>query len=228
MDWYYIDSSQPEGKRRNGPWSLRQMLGFAEQGAFASETLVWRDGFESWKPWYTVEPELKSDAQVEIIKQVIEEKVLPNITASKVNYAGFWIRFCAFAIDSAVLQFIFILLTPIHFFFGVLPASEITPLTSLADLVPTMLFLSCLAFFYHSFFVKNFSGTLGKIILGLAVVCHDGKPMTWNCAFLRSFGACFLSSFFALGFLLVAFDIEKRSLHDIMANTRVLKLQRAS
>ncbi|MDR3001637.1 MAG: RDD family protein [Fibromonadaceae bacterium] len=226
MDWYYIDSSKPEGKRRNGPWSLRQMLGFAEQGAFVPDTLVWRDGFEGWKPWGTVEPELKTEAQVEIVKQVIEEKILPNISISK-NYASFWARLGAFIIDSVILQFIFVLLTPLHSYFGVLSAAEITPQTGPAELMPTVLFLSALVFIYHSFFVKNFSGTLGKIALGLAVVRHDGKPMTWSCAFLRSFVACFLSSFFALGFLLAAFDMEKRTLHDFVANTRVLKLQKA-
>ena len=227
MDWYYIDSSKPEGKRRNGPWSLRQMLGFAEQGAFISETLVWRDGFEGWKPWGKVEPELKTETQVETIKQIIEEKILPHIAVSKANYASFWVRLGAFIIDSVVLQFIFVLLTPIHSSFGILPTAEITSQTSPAELMPTMLFLSGLVFIYHSFFVKNFSGTLGKIALGLAVVRHDGKPMTWSCAFLRSFVACFLSSFFALGFLLAAFDMEKRTLHDFAANTRVLKLQKA-
>jgi len=224
MDWYYIDSSKPEGKRRNGPWSLRQMLGFAEQGAFAAETLVWRDGFEGWKPWSNVEPELKGEFQVETIKQVIEDKILPNITLSKASYAGFWIRLCAFAIDSVVLQLIFTLLSPIHSYLGVL--SAITPQTTLTELMPTLLFTFSLIFLYSSLFVKNFSGTPGKIALGLAVVRQDGKPMTWSCAFLRSFMSFFSSSFFGAGCLLAAFDVEKRALHDFMANTRVLKLQR--
>ncbi len=225
MDWYYIDSSKPEGKRRNGPWSPRQMIGFAEQGAFAAETLVWRDGFDGWKPWSTVETELKSEFQVETIKEVIEEKILPNITINKANYAGFWVRLCAFAIDSIVLQLLFVLLTPIHSHLGVL--SAVTPQTTITELMPTMLFAFSLIFFYSSFFVKNFSGTLGKIVLGLAVVRHDGKPMTWSCAFFRAFISFFSSSFFGVGCLMAAFDIEKRALHDFMAETRVLKLQRA-
>jgi uncharacterized RDD family membrane protein YckC len=224
MDWYYIDSSKPEGKRRNGPWSLRQMMLFAEQAAFAPETPVWRDGFESWKPWSVVEPELKTEFQAETIKQVIEEKILPNITVSKAEYAGFWVRLCAFAIDSIVLQLVFILLTPIHSHLGVI--SEITPQTPLPDLMPTMFLAFCLILFYNSFFVKNFSGTLGKIVLGLAVVRHDGKAITWSCAFLRSFVSFLSSSLFGVGCLLAAFDIEKRALHDFMADTRVLKLQR--
>jgi uncharacterized RDD family membrane protein YckC len=201
------------------------MLGFAEQGAFAAGTLVWRDGFDGWKPWETVEPELKGEFQVETIKQVIEEKILPNITVSKANYAGFWVRLCAFAIDSVVLQLLFVLLTPIHSRLGVL--SAVTPQTTVTELMPTLLFAFSLIFFYSSFFVKNFSGTPGKIALGLAVVRHDGKPMTWSCAFLRAFIGFFSSSFFGVGCLIAAFDIEKRALHDYMAETRVLKLQRA-
>jgi uncharacterized RDD family membrane protein YckC len=225
MDWYYIDSSKPEGKRRNGPWSPRQMLVFAEQGAFAPETLVWRDGFESWMPWSTAGQELETEFKTETVKQIIEEKILPNIVIEKAKYAGFWLRLCAFAIDSAILQLIFVLLMPIHSHFGVI--SEVTPQTTMAELAPTLFFAFCLISLYDAFFVKNFSGTLGKIALGLAVVRHDGKAMTWSCAFLRAFVGFFSSSLFGIGCLLAAFDIEKRALHDFMANTRVLKLQRA-
>ncbi len=235
MDWYYIDSSKPEGKRRNGPWSLRQMLGFAEQGAFATETLVWRDGFDGWKPWSAVEPELKGELQAETIKQVIEEKVLPNITVNKACYAGFWVRLCAYVIDFVLLQLIFTLLTPIHSHLATISQEEIIKLLeqqiTLTELtfkfMPLVLFSFGIIFIYNSFFVKNFSGTPGKIALGLAVVRQNGKPMTWSCAFLRSFASFFSSLFFGVGYLLAAFDIEKRALHDFMANTRVLKLQRA-
>jgi uncharacterized RDD family membrane protein YckC len=228
MDWYYIDSSKPEGKRRNGPWSPRQMLLFAEQGAFVPETLVWRDGFDEWRPWVAAEPDLKTQFQTEEVKQVIEEEILPNIAVSKTEYAGFLVRLCAFTIDAVVLQLLFVLLTPIHSALGVIEMSPQTTMAELmpAELMPTMLFMFCLIFFYNSFFVKNFSGTLGKIAFSLAVVRHNGKPMTWSCAFFRSFIGFFSSSFFGVGCLLAAFDIEKRALHDFMANTRVLKLQR--
>jgi uncharacterized RDD family membrane protein YckC len=197
------------------------MLLFAEQGAFVPETLVWRDGFDGWRAWSVTEPELKTQFQEETVKQVIEKEILPNIAVSKAEYAGFLIRLCAFSIDIIVLQLIFVLLTPIHMSFGII--SEVTPQTTVAELTPTMFFLFCLMFFYNSFFVKNFSGTLGKIVFGLAVVRHNGKPMTWSCSFLRAFISSFL---FGAGCLIAAFDIEKRALHDFMADTRVLKLQR--
>jgi len=228
MDWYYIDPKKPEGKRRIGPWSNRQMLVFAEQGAFAPETLVWKSGFSDWVAWSTVEAALKAEFQVETIKDILEEKILPKVTETekKINYAGFWVRLFAFSIDSIILQLIFILLTPLHSHFGVI--SEITPQTTIAELMPTLLFAFSLMFFYDSYFVKNYSGTPGKIALGLAVVCSNGEAITWNRAFLRAFVGFFSSSLFGAGCLLAAFDTEKRALHDFMANTRVLKLQRAS
>ena len=227
MDWYYIDPSKPEGKRRIGPWSNRQMFVFADQGALPPETLVWKSGFSDWIAWGTVETALKAEFQVDTIKEILEEKVAPpkQQTERKVNYAGFWVRLCAFAIDSIILQVIFILLTPLHSHFGVL--SEITPQTTIAELMPTLFFAFSLIFFYDSYFVKNYSGTPGKIALGLAVVCSNGEAITWNRAFLRAFIGLFSSSLFGAGCLLAAFDTEKRALHDFMADTRVLKLQRA-
>jgi len=227
MDWYYIDPSKPEGKRRIGPWSNRQMFVFADQGALPPETLVWKSGFSDWIAWGTVETALKAEFQVDTIKEILEEKVAPpkQQTERKVNYAGFWVRLCAFAIDSIILQVIFILLTPLHSHFGVL--SEITPQTTIAELMPTLFFAFSLIFFYDSYFVKNYSGTPGKIALGLAVVCSNGEAITWNRAFLRAFIGLFSSSLFGAGCLLAAFDTEKRALHDLLADTRVLKLQRA-
>jgi len=222
MEWYYIDPKKPEGKRRIGPWSNRQMLVFAEQGAFAPETLVWKSGFKDWTAWSKVEAALKAEFQVETITDILEEKFLPKPapTEKKANYAGFWVRLCAFSIDFIILQLIFTLLTPLHSNFNV----QITPQTTIAEVMPILLFFFGLMFFYDSYFVKNYSGTPGKIVLGLAVVCSNGETITWSRAFLRAFVGCF----FGAGSLLAAFDNEKRALHDFMADTRVLKLQRAS
>jgi uncharacterized RDD family membrane protein YckC len=186
---------------------------------------VWRDGLENWRPWSVIGNELKSEFQAQTIKEVIEEKILPKLVANQANYASFGLRLCAFMIDIILLQLIFAMLTPIHSQFGVI--TEITQQTTPAELMPTFLFIFAIMFLYAAFFVKNFSGTPGKIALGLAIVRNNGKPMTWGCSFLRSLVAFFSISFFFAGCLLAAFDIEKRALHDYIADTRVLKLQRA-
>ena len=226
MDWYFIDSSKPEGKRRSGPWSARQMTEFSEQGAFMPDTLIWKEGYQGWKPWAEAKKELELERNTEVVKQVIEEQILPQLKKGGVSYAGFWLRLCAFAIDTAVLQLIFILLTPLHSHFGII--SEITPQTTVAELIPTLCFAFALICLYDAFFVKNYSGTIGKIAFGLAVVRQNGEAMTWSCAFLRAFVGFFSSSLFGIGCLLAAFDQEKRAFHDFIANTRVLKLQRAA
>jgi uncharacterized RDD family membrane protein YckC len=221
MDWYYIDSSKPEGKRRNGPWSPRQMLSFAEQGAFAAETLVWRDGFENWKPWSTAEPELKDEFKGKKIDVVEDKKALPSDLA-KASYASLGLRFCAFTLDLIIMQFIFILLTPLHGYFGVISP---TPQTTPQEFTPSVFFFLGIMLFYGSFFVKQFSGTPGKIALRLAVVRSNGEPMTWNCAFLRSVAVIFSLLSFGIGCLLAVFDSEKRTMHDFIANTKVLKVE---
>jgi len=218
MDWYYIDPSKPEGKRRSGPWSPRQLFSFAEQGAFTAETLVWRDGFKSWTPWGVAGTELKTEFQVETVKEIIEEKILPQINAQEANYAGIWQRVCAFLLDYIIVQFLFMITSPMHAFFGVV--SEMSAQPTPAELMPSMFFIFALFFIYDAFFVKNFSGTPGKIALKLVVVRNNGKAMTWSCAFLRSF----VGLSFIVGSLLAAFDIERRALHDFIADTRVLRI----
>jgi uncharacterized RDD family membrane protein YckC len=199
------------------------MLSFAEQGAFAAETLVWRDGFDGWKPWSIAGAELKGESKPEKAKAAIDKDNILRNELAKASYASLRLRLCALIIDSVVIQLIFTMLTPLHAYFGVV--SNVPPQTTVQELTPTMHFIFGLTFFYTVFFVKNFSGTLGKIALRLAVVRQDGQAMTWGCALLRTLVSFVSFLPFGIGYLLAAFDVEKRTVHDFIANTRVLKIE---
>jgi uncharacterized RDD family membrane protein YckC len=201
------------------------MLSFAEQGAFAAETLVWRDGFESWKPWSVAEPELKNEFKGKKVDIIEEKQAMPSDLA-KASYASLGLRFCAFAMDLIIMQFIFIMLTPLQNYFGI--ASPTNPQATAQEFTPSAFFFLGVMFFYAAFFVKNFSGTPGKIALKLAVVRSNGEAMTWGCAFLRAAAVIFSLLSFGIGCLLAVFDAEKRTMHDFIANTRVLKVETAN
>jgi uncharacterized RDD family membrane protein YckC len=66
--------------------------------------------------------------------------------------------------------------------------------------------------------------TVGGIIFNLEVIRHDGREMDWGTAVVRGLSA-FLSLFaLGLGFIWIAIDPEKRSWHDKIAGTIVVRV----
>ena len=138
-------------------------------------------------------------------------------------YAGFWIRFLAVFIDG-------ILLGIVNF---ALQAVTSTRIITGADVGNLGLLLSTMGFnfmisitlnmLYESFFLVQYGATPGKMIFKLKVITADGGKLTWGRAIGRFF-AKFLSGITLLiGYIMAAFDSEKRALHDYIAGTRVIR-----
>jgi len=71
----------------------------------------------------------------------------------------------------------------------------------------------------------KYAATLGKMACGLKVVLPDGAPISYGRAFGRAW-AELLSGFICdIGYIIAAFDSQKRSLHDHIANTRVIRVR---
>ena len=101
MSWFYIDESITEGERRQGPYTLDEILGFVQAGKITDDTLVWHSGEESWKPWKDT-LEAKTHASREEALQDAIEQLLKQTQAEK-HYAGFFVRLVAYIIDNAIV-----------------------------------------------------------------------------------------------------------------------------
>jgi uncharacterized RDD family membrane protein YckC len=72
--------------------------------------------------------------------------------------------------------------------------------------------------------VGKYGATLGKMAAKIRVVTADGGKVSYGRATGRYF-AKLLSAFTCLiGFIMAAFDEEKRALHDRICNTRVISI----
>jgi uncharacterized RDD family membrane protein YckC len=80
-----------------------------------------------------------------------------------------------------------------------------------------------LGFGYVTFFLGRYGATPGKMACGLKVVRPDGDGISYARAFGRMWAEYLSSLIFCIGYLMVAFDNEKRSLHDRICDTRVVK-----
>jgi uncharacterized RDD family membrane protein YckC len=70
--------------------------------------------------------------------------------------------------------------------------------------------------------------TVGGIVLNLKVVRHDGRPLDFAACLVRSLAAAFSGIMCFLGFLWIAWDLEKQSWHDKIAGTLVVRQPRGT
>ncbi len=160
-----------------------------------------------------------------IAVQQLQENSL-NVSA-KHMFAGFWIRVGAVLLDTLILSPIVLIPNIIMFvklFTAVINNPGVPPDTSL---VASMNLLSLsnfiIGFSYSSIMIWKYGGTLGMQIVKIKVIDVNTDE---NISYLKSVGRYFsaiLSGIIIyIGYIMIAFDPEKRSLHDMICNTRVI------
>lgn len=147
-----------------------------------------------------------------------------------VMYAGFWIRFAAWLIDAIVLAAIGMVISLPAMFFTTFRASPWGmpgpggAMEQIVFQVVVTLFQWAAQSAYATFFVGRYGATLGKMACGLKIIRPDGRRVGYLRAFGR-FWATMLSGLLTLyiGFIIVAFDDQRRALHDHICDTRVVR-----
>ncbi|MDJ0801835.1 MAG: RDD family protein [Desulfobacterales bacterium] len=135
-------------------------------------------------------------------------------------YAGFWIRFGAKLIDGLVLLVVNLVVG-----LGLLLAAGGSAFSG--EAAAGNLFLQivyhAVGLVYTTFFLGRFGATPGKMACGLKVVFPDGRPIGYARALGRQLAEYLSGMLLMLGYLMAAFDGEKRTLHDRICTTRVVR-----
>lgn len=137
--------------------------------------------------------------------------------------SGFWMRYVAVSLDGYALGI------PLAMLFGVVAAVAV-PLTMAAGvsrsgmvavMVTLGLFLFAAMIAYYVWMHGRWGQTLGKMALGMKVVRVDGSPLGYGGALLRLVSSVLSTLSFMIGYIIAGFRSDKRSLHDLVAGTRV-------
>ncbi|GAC1442936.1 MAG: hypothetical protein NVSMB52_00700 [Chloroflexota bacterium] len=132
---------------------------------------------------------------------------MATLSASSVQtmYAGFWKRFIAYLLDSilvAIVTGILLRAIPALSFSGIL-----------------------IAWLYFAFMESSeHQATLGKMALGIKVTDLDGSRISFGTASIRYFSKILSALILMIGFIMAAFTAKKQALHDMIANTLVVKI----
>jgi uncharacterized RDD family membrane protein YckC len=240
MNWYYADNG-----RQIGPFDEMAFQNLVATRQISPATLVWNSGMTDWKP--------ASEAGVGVAiaegplapcsecgaphptgemiqfgsawvcancKDRYTQKLREGVNvAAKYTYAGFWIRVGASFID-AIIVWAFFLITN-GFAFGwdqFLIQRESTALKA-----PVALLQYVVAIGYHVWLVSKFGGQVGKLALGLRVITRDGNNLSMLHATGRYFAQLLSALTIFIGYAMAGWDEEKRTLHDRICNTRVIR-----
>jgi len=241
MNWYYS-----QGEDRQGPVTTEVLRSLVERGELGTDSLVWNETFDGWKRLTEVELLVGREEEAlcsecgrsfptaetvefdgrrvcaECKPRFVQRVREGGLTPAHVHYGGFWIRFAARVLDGLILFFANALLTLpfgglMTFEPNVEPTADILGATCLLSLLQMAVSVG-----YEVGFVGAKGATPGKMVCGLRIVMADGGKLSYGRALGRQLATLLSSMTLMIGYLIAAFDDEKRALHDHICSTRVI------
>ncbi len=140
------------------------------------------------------------------------------------RYAGFWVRVGARIVDGFIINIATLAISFVVGFVGALINSAAgggDGFEAIAGILGGLIGI-ILPIVYEIVFVGKYGATPGKMSLGIKVVRSDGSPVSYGRATGRMFSTWLSYIIFLIGFIMAAFDDEKRTLHDRICDTRVI------
>jgi uncharacterized RDD family membrane protein YckC len=154
-----------------------------------------------------------------------------------VVYAGFWLRFVAYLIDSFITGIGFVILviplavlTGMTSFFGRISSGDdisndaaiYTIIAFFAGLLGIVLIVHWLYFAWSE--SSSWQATVGKKMLNLKVTDMEGQPVTFARASGRFFGKIITGMIpLGIGYILAGFTEKKQAVHDMIASCLVVR-----
>ncbi|HKR63216.1 MAG TPA: RDD family protein [Thermoanaerobaculia bacterium] len=146
--------------------------------------------------------------------------VRSGVNSATLNYSGIWKRFGAVFLDGLVVNLpLYLIMMGIGFAMSS-TRGEPHPLVAFAG-IPLM-FAQML---YEGAMLSAKNGqTLGKIAMRVRVVRADGSPISTGQAWGRSAMKLVLGCLWIVDYIPAFFTVEKTTLHDMVAGTRVVEI----
>lgn len=240
MEWFYAEADRPVG-----PLDDEEFRRHVRQGRVRAATPVWWMGAPGWYPfqWIRLQeidprsgfsgfcsgcsraldegemihaqntwvcPECKP-----LLFQRVWEGPATMGDAGSSRCAGFLVRCVAGLLDLMVVWLILAVL-------AIWVIHMVSAAASGAAIALMIVFASIVGILYETVFVGKYGATPGKLACRVKVTVSNGSRVGYALAFGRC-AAKFISTYIVLiGYVLAAFDAQKRTLHDRICDTRVV------
>ena len=141
------------------------------------------------------------------------------------GYGGFWRRFVARFLDGFIQGFAIVPVVFIGaFMLGTSGAMQSGNAGAIMLFQVVVQFMAvAIGLIYDIFFIRKYDATPGKMALGVKLLRADGSKLSVARIIGRHF-AHFISGLpLGIGYIVAAFDDQKRTFHDRICDTRVVK-----
>ena len=143
------------------------------------------------------------------------------------GFGGFWERFLAYCIDSAILTLGSVVVGFFGaFFIGFILALIGMEVEEMENFFVGVYYILAFVLSWLYFTIMESSklqATLGKKICNLVVTDTSGNRITFSRANGRFWSKFISGAIFCIGYIMVAFTEKNQALHDMVADTVVLK-----
>jgi uncharacterized RDD family membrane protein YckC len=249
MEWYYASNGQ-----QNGPVNDSDFQGLVNAGTIQSDTLVWKTGMAEWQPYGSLNsvaaaaPAGGHHTCIECHKQFSPEEMVKYKDQwvcgsckplffqkiqegaqikSDLNYASFGQRFAAKILDGLIIGVVFFIPVLIYIILQIKAGRKfdvdlMTPFINIFQFASMVIGIG-----YTTFFVGKYGATPGKMAMKLKVVTEGSGSVSYARACGRHFAEILSGMICYIGYLMMCFDEEKRTLHDRICNTRVIVIPKS-
>jgi uncharacterized RDD family membrane protein YckC len=213
-----------------GPFPLAEVQRRLAAGEFRADQLAHTEGLSQWMPLSTVLTRFQLPPTP---LTSLSPANPPPYQATEI-YAGFWLRFVAYLLDTMLVIFVFyaffvvlMLITDPHGFVRDLSSKDSHSMDNAPFLVK-MLVMIVFIFGPLTYFALMESSakqaSLGKMALGLKVTDLQSRRLSFWHAFGRNAAKMITNMtciVFYIGYMLAGFTEKKQALHDMIASTLV-------
>ena len=134
-------------------------------------------------------------------------------------YSTFWTRLLAFIVDQVILSVVV-------YFIAYYPcAGDDSYFCQFRYIQANAYFYGILINWLYNAILEcsSYQGSIGKILVGLKVTDINGERVSFVQASIRHFSKIVSGLILGIGYLFIFFTKKKQALHDLMANTLVVK-----
>lgn len=146
------------------------------------------------------------------LENAIVDAPVPEASAGTASeeLAGFWLRLVAYAIDNVLIAFVAFVA------WGIISSGR-------SDGLEPQNWLALISVFYFTPLIATKATTIGKGFFGVYVVRTDGSKIGLGRALVRTLATFLSALLLGIGFFQVALREDKRALHDMVCDTKVVK-----
>ncbi len=204
--------------REYGPATLEELREWTREGRVGRQTQVWNSQAGLWA------------AAEQLVELADLSNAMPEARAAltatepgRAEAAGFWLRFVAFWVDNVLITAAVLLVVGLP---AMPEGGSLDFQAALEWAKRVQPWQLALAAVYKILTTWRWSATPGKLLLGMRVVrVADDSPVGLLDSTLRFIGSLISEFLLLAGYLFAAFREDKRTLHDLLAGTRVVRVR---